>query len=131
MWAAIQAIRLQFNDVNHLSTEEVAEKLKTNPSPPILFDCRAPVEFEISHLQNAISVDPSISAEDLKQKLLENCKEKNSPEIICYCSIGYRSSEIARKLHNVLNNENNLDVKIFNMEGSIFKWANEHRPLVV
>lgn len=124
MWAVIQAIRLKFNDVNHLSTDEVAEKLKTNPSP-VFFDCRAPIEFEISHLPNAISVDPSISTEALKE-LFENSMKKNNCEIICYCSVGYRSSEIARKLIG-LKNEN---AKIYNMEGSIFKWANENRPMV-
>ena len=44
--------------------------------------------------------------------------------IVVYCSVGYRSSILARKLQDM------GFTKVYNLEGSIFKWANEDRPLV-
>lgn len=43
--------------------------------------------------------------------------------IVVYCSVGYRSSRLARQLRT-------RGVKnVFNLEGSLFKWANEGRPV--
>jgi hypothetical protein len=44
--------------------------------------------------------------------------------IVVYCSVGYRSSVLARKLQDM------GVTRVYNLEGSIFKWANEERPLV-
>ena len=40
-----------------------------------------------------------------------------------YCSVGYRSARIADRLQQA-----GCD-RVYNLEGSIFKWANEKRPL--
>ena len=40
-----------------------------------------------------------------------------------YCSVGYRSSRLAEELR-ARGFEN-----VFNLEGSLFQWANEGRPL--
>ena len=40
-----------------------------------------------------------------------------------YCSVGYRSSILAEKLQDL------GFTRVYNLEGSIFKWANEGRPL--
>ena len=40
-----------------------------------------------------------------------------------YCAVGYRSSAVAERLQKA-------GVRtVFNLEGSIFQWANEGRPL--
>ncbi|MGH7937844.1 MAG: rhodanese-like domain-containing protein, partial [Bryobacteraceae bacterium] len=44
--------------------------------------------------------------------------------IVTYCSVGYRSAGMARRLHAA------GFTRVQNLEGSIFEWANEHRPLV-
>ena len=44
--------------------------------------------------------------------------------IVVYCSVGYRSSILAEKLQDM------GFTKVYNLEGSIFKWDNEGRPLV-
>jgi len=45
--------------------------------------------------------------------------------IVCYCSLGYRSSILAEKI-----SKSGLEnVKAYNLEGSIFKWANENKSL--
>ena len=43
--------------------------------------------------------------------------------IVVYCSVGYRSSQLAEKLR-ARSIEN-----VFNLEGSLFQWANEGRSL--
>ena len=53
-------------------------------------------------------------------------------DIICYCSVGYRSAKMAEiiqdKIHtSVKANEN---VNVYNLEGSLFKWANEKRAMI-
>ncbi|MHC4140171.1 MAG: rhodanese-like domain-containing protein [Planctomycetota bacterium] len=48
---------------------------------------------------------------------------KPDQSIVVYCSVGYRSSILARKLQTLGFK------KIHNLEGSIFKWANEGRLL--
>ena len=43
--------------------------------------------------------------------------------IVVYCSVGYRSSELAEFLMKTGFTE------VYNLEGSIFRWANEGRPV--
>jgi Rhodanese-like domain len=44
--------------------------------------------------------------------------------IVLYCSVGVRSSRAAAKL---MESEQG---NVFNLQGSIFQWANEGRPLM-
>ena len=48
---------------------------------------------------------------------------KETP-IVTYCAVGYRSGEMATGLRAA------GFTNVRNLEGSIFQWANEHRPLV-
>jgi hypothetical protein len=48
---------------------------------------------------------------------------KETP-IVTYCAVGYRSGALATKLREA------GFTSVRNLEGSIFQWANEHRPLV-
>jgi 3-mercaptopyruvate sulfurtransferase SseA len=47
---------------------------------------------------------------------------KDAP-IVAYCAVGYRSSGFAQRLEKLGYSD------VQNLEGSIFKWANEGRPL--
>ena len=53
--------------------------------------------------------------------------------VICYCAVGYRASIMAQRLLDELEKPENQEVKsntdIYNLEGSIFKWANERKDL--
>ena len=53
--------------------------------------------------------------------------------VVCYCSLGYRSSALAQQLSYELNKPVHQELKsktvIYNLEGSIFKWANEGKDL--
>ena len=45
--------------------------------------------------------------------------------IVCYCSVGYRSAVAVNKIKDVLERPTAL-----NLQGSIFKWANEGRRMI-
>lgn len=50
-------------------------------------------------------------------KLLADIKPDS--HIVVYCSVSYRSSILARRLQDM------GFTNVYNLEGSIFKWANE------
>lgn len=116
----IRDIRNKYPDVKQLQTAELQLWL-TNPGsePVIIIDARAKKEFQISHISGAKNI-PYNSKDPLKY--LTNIKPDNP--IVVYCSVGYRSSILARKLQTL------GFIEVHNLEGSIFKWANEGRPIV-
>jgi rhodanese-related sulfurtransferase len=116
--AVKKKVRAQFPSVRQLSTGELATWLgQTNRPALLLLDARTPAEFAVSHLPGARRVD-------LKAPLAEllNHVGTNQP-IVVYCSVGYRSSRLAERLQKA------GCTNVFNLEGSIFQWANENRPL--
>jgi rhodanese-related sulfurtransferase len=120
-WAeVISDIRNRYPDVKQLQTAELQTRL-TNPDsePVILIDARAKEEFHVSHISGAKNI-PYNSKDPLKY--LININPENP--IVVYCSVGYRSYILARKLQTHGFKE------VHNLEGSIFKWANEGRSLV-
>lgn len=119
-WAeVISDIRNKYPDVKQLQTAELQSWLTSPDNEPIiLIDARRKEEFHVSHITGAKNLpykkDP--------RKLLTDINSDNP--IVVYCSVGYRSSILAKKLQNI------GFTKVYNLEGSIFKWANEGRPLV-
>jgi rhodanese-related sulfurtransferase len=76
---------------------------------------RERAEFEVSHLSSAQHVQPSASASAVQLP-------KDQP-IVTYCSVGYRSGGFAEKLRQAGY------TNVSNLEGSIFRWSNEGRPV--
>lgn len=108
----------RFPDVRHLSTGELAAWLAdTNRVPPVLLDVRTRTEYGVSHLPGARQVDPEISATRLLPLL------PTQAPVVVYCSVGYRSADCATRLLRA------GFTNVLNLEGSIFQWANEGRPL--
>ncbi|QDU98402.1 rhodanese-like domain-containing protein [Lignipirellula cremea] len=113
-----QMVRTRFPGVQQLSTEQLAAWQADEERPqPVLLDTRTPEEYAVSHLQGAVL------APDLESALQALGEAPVSTPIVAYCSVGYRSSQLAEELqqHGYGNT--------FNLEGSLFQWANEHRPL--
>ena len=116
----IRDIRNKYPDVKQLQTDELHSWLSNSGiGSIILIDARAKKEFQISHISGAKNI-PYNSKDPLKY--LTSIKLDNP--LVVYCSVGYRSSILARKLRTLGFKE------VHNLEGSIFKWANEGRPLV-
>ncbi len=115
-WSLVEAkIRSDFPDVRRVTTSELATSLGDKDKPTLL-DVRTKAEFEVSHLAGAIRVEPGSDAAAVSIP-----KDK---AVVTYCSVGYRSAAFAKKL-NEAGYRN-----VTNLEGSIFRWANENRPLV-
>lgn len=111
-------IDLKFSDVNHISTEELAIWLDDkNKRNPLILDTRTPLEYAVGHLQGAYfmphdlpEIEPFIQC-------------SYSQTIVTYCSVGYRSAILAQRLQN-MGYEN-----VFNLNGSLFLWFSENRPI--
>lgn len=114
-----KSLQHRFPKVEWISTQELANWLADKKGqPPLLFDVRTQEEWDVSHLPDARRVDPKADVEQVAAGL-----SKDTP-IVTYCAVGYRSGEMADRLRAAgFSNVRNL-------EGSIFQWANEHRPLV-
>ncbi len=120
VWSTVlKDIRKRYPDVHQLSTDSLAAWLADDDRrQPLLIDAREPAEYEMSHLAGALQLDPETTDFRVFTDL-----DKNTP-IVVYCSVGYRSSKIA----DMLSAEGFSNVS--NLEGSIFTWANEGRPIV-
>ena len=112
-------VRSRFPEVAQLSTGELAAWLgDAKRPPPILLDVRTEKEFAVSHLHGAIRVEPSAKADEVLARL-----PAGRPVVVDRRSVGYRSSALAERLKKA------GVVSLHNLEGSIFQWANEGRPL--
>jgi rhodanese-related sulfurtransferase len=69
-------------------------------------------------LHGARRVDPGTSAE------MGLPGAARDVPVVTYCVVGYRSAEFTTRLRAA------RFTYVQNLEGSIFRWANQHRPLV-
>ena len=114
------AIRAQYPEVPTVSTRELAARLGDPVNAPLVLDARQPAEFAVSHLPGARRIDPDAGAQELRAALAGVPGER---EIVVYCSVGYRSAGVAERLREA------GFTRVSNLEGSIFRWAGEGRPL--
>ena len=115
IWQLVKVwIRVSFPTVQPISTKALAKRVAKGERL-VLIDARKVEEYAVSHLPNALQVESTEAVEHIvlnKQDL-----------IVVYCSIGYRSARLAQKLVAA-------EYSAVNLEGSLFQWANENRPLV-
>lgn len=124
-------IRWQFPRVRRLSTEELASWLNQDDrsNRPLLLDARSSAEYRVSHLKNAVWVPELNGESDLDRwwqaegRQLERQLEQQTGAIVVYCSVGYRSARLADRLQELGGD------RVFNLEGSIFEWANRGYPV--
>jgi rhodanese-related sulfurtransferase len=118
-WAAVNsAVKVKYPQVPHLTTADLDVRLRSDSTlAPVLLDVREPDEFSVSHIRGALL------APKLPDALEALCAVERSHPIVVYCSVGYRSGALAEKL------QKNGYTNVYNLEGSIFKWANEGRPV--
>lgn len=119
-WSStLRMIRGRFPDVAHISTDTLQAWLNRLPKREdlVLLDAREPEEYAVSHLHGAWPAPSNERA----LKVLRGAPANR--RIVVYCSVGYRSSELAGYLLEKGYR------KVYNLEGSIFRWANEGRPV--
>jgi rhodanese-related sulfurtransferase len=102
-----------------ITTDSLAERLRDSTAVrPLLLDARSPEEYAVSHLPGARRVNPDAQAYPALDSL-----DRDTP-VVVYCSVGVRSGTVAKRLRR----QGFTDVA--NLRGSIFRWANEGRPVV-
>jgi rhodanese-related sulfurtransferase len=82
----------------------------------MLLDARTKEEYAVSHLRHATWVGPDGT------ELLESSLPDDAV-VVVYCSVGYRSAAVAKKLRK------RGAAPVYNLTGGIFGWANAGRPL--
>lgn len=112
-------VRASFPGVPQMSIEELDRRLADDP-PPLVIDVREPFEYEVSHLPGAVHAQ----GEDIARLVAGT--EPNRV-VVLYCSVGYRSSAAVADLIQL--NDPDLVGRVWNLEGSIFEWANSGRAV--
>jgi rhodanese-related sulfurtransferase len=112
-------LRARFGRDNWITTKELADWLANRSRPqPKLFDVRTMAEWQVSRLPGAQQVNPAADVKTVANGLAKDAL------IVTYCSVGYRSGVMARRLREMGY------TNVQNLEGSIFEWANQGRPLI-
>lgn len=108
----------KFPEVNWVDREEFARWRKDPGRPqPVVLDARTADEYAVSHLAGALRIDPY-------RPLLRPLRGfPKDTAIVIYCSVGYRSARVAHWLAGQGYS------RVYNLEGSLFQWANEGRPV--
>jgi rhodanese-related sulfurtransferase len=110
-------VSARFPSVRWVDTTTLAEWMERPAGGhPIILDARTSEEFAVSHLRGARRVDP-------EQPAIDSIGIPQEKVVVVYCSVGYRSGAIAEKL------EAAGFETVYNLEGGIFAWANEGRPV--
>lgn len=110
-------VRAEFPEIQRIDPAELAPMLAPGSTPPQLFDVRSPEEFEVSHLPGASRMPPNASL-----RMAGALLDRTRPAVL-YCSIGYRSASLVDSLRRA------GWTNVWQLEGSIFRWATEGRPI--
>ena len=122
----------------------------------LVIDCREVIEFNVSRIPGAFNlpftqfktdqVQPELTTavkgekskhllvdmlgSEVEKHLGRELQVNEEMDVICYCSVGYRSSVVAERILE-LREAGHLPqgVEPYNLRGSIFQWASEGRNL--
>lgn len=115
-------IEKTYQNVQHIDAQFLK---KTNKNKVLIFDVRQPEEFKVSHIKEAIQINPDIELDSFKKKFSGLVSGKI---VIFYCSVGVRSSALASRLESTLQ-EASVSA-YYNLKGGVFQWHNDSRPLI-
>ncbi len=119
-------IQADYPGVSHLRADTLLKAIKKNETQDfIIFDVREKREFEISHIKGAYQLNPSSWASQFMKKYGQQVKGKR---VVFYCSVGVRSSKMARYLKQDLLNAGATSV--VNLTQGLFGWSNNKYPMV-
>ena len=117
-WTGVEArIQEAFPDVPSVDTATLSRLMQDPTRSLLLLDVRQADEFAVSHLQDAVRTASPDHAEELLRAAPAGAV------VVAYCSVGFRSARLVAALR-----ERGL-ADVHNLSGSIFRWANEDRPL--
>ncbi len=103
--------------VDELSAEEVAGRMKREPSQVVLLDVRDPWERELAVIEPSVHIPMS----ELPQRVRDLPKDR---QIVVYCHAGLRSAMVAGYLEHL------GFPSVSNLSGGIDAWSVEVDPAV-
>ncbi len=118
----IADVAKRWPNLQHVPADDVARMMADNSA--VIFDVRTEQEYNVSHLEGAIRVDPAIDSAEFLKAHAEAVKGKTA---VFYCSVGVRSSKLAERVGQGLKEAGALGTQ--NLRGGIFAWLQEYRPL--
>ena len=114
-WKAL--ISVGYPDVRWVDGETLSNWMDgSSDKELVLLDVRTPEEQRVSHLRDARYLNannPDIEALTIPA----------NATVVVYCSIGYRSATIIEELEQAGTED------VYNLEGGLFEWANQDRPI--
>lgn len=117
-------VAARYSDVGQITVGELAAA-RSRQAPLLLVDVREADEFAVSRLKGALRLDPNASVSGARLLLSEPARGRM---VVLYCSVGQRSSAMARRVQRLLIADGALS--IVNLSGGIFAWHNAGLPLV-
>ena len=114
-------LRRQFPTVQNITVAELKQKID-NEDDILLIDSRTEEEYNVSFIPKAKLLSYKSEKTEIAEFLQQNEVEKREA-VVCYCSLGYRSSVLAEKIRDC---RPDLQVEVYNLEGSIFQWVNSN-----
>jgi rhodanese-related sulfurtransferase len=94
------------------------QELHKSQNDYVILDAREKKEYDISHIQGA----KYIGYDDFHKKNMDAIPKDS--KIVLYCSVGYRSEKIGKKLQKMGYTD------VYNLFGSIFEWVNQGYTVV-
>lgn len=117
-WDSIEyTIATEFPDIRQMTTNDLANILDDDAKEVMLLDVREADEIAVSHLLGAVRVGSAQEAAALIRSAPQHTI------IVAYCSVGYRSAELVSELQQFSART------VYNLNGSLFRWANEDRAV--
>jgi rhodanese-related sulfurtransferase len=114
-----------YPDVANLTPAALSGEFSEGGAEVLLLDVREPGEFAVSRLAGAIQIEPSASASEVVGIVGARARGRI---VVLYCSVGQRSSAMARRAQTALRQAG--AVEVVNLQGGIFSWRNAGLPVV-
>jgi rhodanese-related sulfurtransferase len=123
--AAVEAdLKKAYPNVELVSPDALDE-WRNAGKPLVVIDARTEAEFAVSHIEGARRVDPRLSPAGFRDTFGADLAGKT---VVVYCAVGARSAKLADRIGPMAREAGASGV--YNLEGGIFRWHNESRPLV-
>lgn len=116
-------VHRDYSNVSHLSTSTLVDMFG-HKEDVLLLDVREADEYAVSHITGAQRVDPGVWSSTFLKQFGDKVRGMT---VVFYCSVGVRSSRLADRVQAALKKEGAKH--IFNLDGGVFAWHNEKRPL--
>lgn len=129
----ISGVNSKFSTTPQITTEQLSASAENSKEEEklLIVDARRLDEFQISHIPQAQHLWFRSTDKEIVDYLKRESESGKPLKVAAYCSVGYRSSILVDRINSLSNSDPELsNVSAQNVQGSIFKWFNEGRPIV-